>query len=79
MMAGTTERYNRIAGHLYASLLAAEDGGCKTYFADMKLQTPNDVGYYPDVLIVCEERIITLLSNANPVESSKCYQIKLKQ
>ncbi|MGL4611319.1 MAG: Uma2 family endonuclease [Trueperaceae bacterium] len=55
MMAGATERHNRITGRFYALLLAAEDGTCKTYFADMKLRTPNDTGYYPDVLVVCDE------------------------
>jgi Uma2 family endonuclease len=54
MMAGTTERHNRIAGRMYATILAAEDGDCKTYFADVKVQTPNDVGYYPDVLVSCD-------------------------
>jgi Uma2 family endonuclease len=55
MMAGATERHNRITGHFYALLLAIEDGKCKTYFSDMKLRTPNDIGYYPDVLVVCDE------------------------
>jgi Uma2 family endonuclease len=55
MMAGITDRHNRIAGRFYALVLAAEDGGCRTYFSDVKLRTPNDVGYYPDVLVVCDE------------------------
>jgi Uma2 family endonuclease len=55
MMAGATERHNRITGRFYALLLAAEDGRCRTYFSDMKLRTPNDIGYYPDVLVVCDE------------------------
>jgi Uma2 family endonuclease len=54
-MAGATERHNRLAGRFYAMLLAAEDGKCRTYFSDMKLRTPNDVGYYPDVLVVCDD------------------------
>ena len=55
MMAGATERHNRITRRFYALLLAAEDDQCKTYFSDMKVRTPNDVGYYPDVLVVCDE------------------------
>jgi Uma2 family endonuclease len=55
MMAGTTDRHNRIAGRFYALALAGEDGQCRTYFSDVKLRTPNDVGYYPDVLVVCDE------------------------
>jgi Uma2 family endonuclease len=54
-MAGATERHNRLTGRFYALLLAAEDGKCRTYFSDMKLRTPNDVGYYPDVLVTCDE------------------------
>jgi Uma2 family endonuclease len=54
-MAGATERHNRLTGRFYALLLAAEDGKCRTYFSDMKLRTPNNVGYYPDVLVVCDE------------------------
>jgi Uma2 family endonuclease len=55
MMAGTSERHNRIAGRAYALLLAAEDGKCRTYFADIKLRTPSNDGYYPDVFVVCEK------------------------
>jgi Uma2 family endonuclease len=54
-MAGATEKHNRLAGRFYALLLAAEDGKCRTYFSDIKLRTPNDVGYYPDVLVVCDD------------------------
>jgi Uma2 family endonuclease len=54
-MAGATERHNRLTGRFYAALLAVEDGKCRTYFSDMKLRTPNDVGYYPDILVVCDK------------------------
>jgi Uma2 family endonuclease len=55
VMAGTSERHNRIAGRTYALLLAAEDGTCRTYFADIALRTPSNDGYYPDVFVVCEK------------------------
>ena len=55
MMAGGTRTHNRITGRFYSLLLAAEDGQCETYISDMKVRTPNDVGYYPDVLVVCDE------------------------
>ena len=55
MMAGTSDRHNRIAGRIYAALLAAEASPCRTYFADMKLKVSDDKGYYPDVLVVCDD------------------------
>lgn len=55
MMAGASDRHNRLAGRLYARLLAAESGDCRTYISDMLVRTPDEVGYYPDVLVTCEE------------------------
>lgn len=55
MMAGASERHNRIAGKLYARLLAAEVSPCRTYFADMKLKLEDDTIYYPDIMVVCDE------------------------
>ena len=56
MMAGTTERHNRLALALAAKLLAKSDtSGCRILMSDVKVRTPNDVGYYPDVLVVCDE------------------------
>ena len=55
MLAGASDRHNRLAGRLYAWFLSAEEDSCLTYFADMKVRTPNGVGYYPDVLVTCDE------------------------
>ena len=55
MMAGGTDRHNQIAGRLYALLLAAETSPCRIFVADMKVRTPDGVGYYPDVLVTCHE------------------------
>lgn len=55
MMAGGSDRHNRIAGRLYARILAAETGLCRTFIADMKVHTPGEVGYYPDILVTCSE------------------------
>lgn len=57
MLAGTSSRHNRLAGRLYARLLEAEAGTCQTFFADIKVRTPdpNGAGYYPDVLVTCDE------------------------
>ena len=55
MLAGTSDRHNRIAGRLYARLLDVEAGFCQTFFADMKVRTPEGSSYYPDVLVTCDE------------------------
>ncbi len=55
MMAGGSIRHNRLTLILAAQLLAAETGTCRTFMADMKLRTPDDVGYYPDVFVTCDE------------------------
>ena len=55
MLAGASDKHNHLAGRLYAWLLNAEKGACRTFFADMKVRTPAGVGYYPDVLVVCDE------------------------
>ncbi|MEM7736399.1 MAG: Uma2 family endonuclease [Deinococcota bacterium] len=55
MMAGASERHNRISGKLYARLLAAEMAPCRSYFADMKLKINEQTSYYPDVMVVCDD------------------------
>ena len=57
MLAGTSSHHNRLAGRLYARLLEAEAGTCQTFFADIKVRTPDPgaTGYYPDVLVTCDE------------------------
>jgi Uma2 family endonuclease len=55
-MAGATEKHNRLALALAAKLLAESDGSlCHVLMSDMKVRTPNDVSYYPDVLVVCDD------------------------
>ena len=55
MMAGGNIRHNRLTLILAARLLAAETGTCRTFMADVKVRTPDDIGYYPDVLVTCDE------------------------
>ncbi len=56
MMAGASERHNRISLNLAALLLAESRGTpCRVFMADMKLSTPDGTGYYPDVLITCDD------------------------
>ncbi len=59
-MSGGSEEHNRIAGNIYASLLAHLRGsGCKTFIADMKVNLPipqntASLFYYPDVMVTCD-------------------------
>ena len=56
MMAGASERHNRIALNIAARLLAASEGTpCRVFISDMKLKVSEDKGYYPDVLVVCDD------------------------
>jgi Uma2 family endonuclease len=55
-LAGASDDHNRIAGNIFAQLWGAANGkGCRIYMSDMKLRTPSDLFYYPDVMVVCTE------------------------
>lgn len=54
-MAGTSDRHNRIAVRLATFLeSASETSNCLVYALDMKLKSPSDDGYYPDVMVLCD-------------------------
>lgn len=57
-MAGTSVRHNRIAGNLFARLLAHLRGSpCQVFFADVKLHLKElgaDIFYYPDMMVCCD-------------------------
>jgi Uma2 family endonuclease len=53
-MSGATARHNRIAGNVFARLLAAAKAGpCDVFVSDMRLEAAGDRYYYPDVMVVC--------------------------
>ena len=53
-MAGASVKHNRIAGALYAKLLAAGDG-CQVFISDIKLRADAfPTYYYPDIMLVCD-------------------------
>ena len=55
-LAGTTDRHNQLALGLVVKLWAsAREKGCRVFASDMKVHTPSDAFYYPDVMVVCEE------------------------
>jgi Uma2 family endonuclease len=52
-MSGATARHNRIAGNVFARLLAAAKAGpCDVFVSDMRLEAAGDRYYYPDVMVV---------------------------
>lgn len=52
--AGGTRRHDVISGNTFASLWNAARGGpCRVHTADRLLRAPEDVFYYPDVMVVC--------------------------
>ncbi len=54
-MVGVSRRHSRIAGNIFRLLAVAAAGGpCRLHQSDMKLQI-EDVFYYPDVMVACED------------------------
>lgn len=54
-MTGSPRRHNLIEGRIFRMLAdAADDTSCRVYINDMKVRTPNDRVYYPDIMVVCE-------------------------
>jgi Uma2 family endonuclease len=57
MMADATDRHNIIAGNIFAALHSpSAKSACQIFMSDMKLVLLEDVpiGYYPDVMVVCD-------------------------
>ena len=55
-MAGTSDNHNRIVRNLIMSLSThLQNSPCEPFFGDIKVQVTNNVYYYPDVLVSCEE------------------------
>jgi Uma2 family endonuclease len=54
-MVGVSRRHSRISGNISRKLAdAAEGGPCRVHQSDMKVQTPDDLFYYPDVIVAFE-------------------------
>ncbi|MDQ3542105.1 MAG: Uma2 family endonuclease [Chloroflexota bacterium] len=54
-MTGTTKRHNLIVGNIWAALREAARGTpCRVYSENVKVRTPEDTVYYPDVMVACE-------------------------
>jgi Uma2 family endonuclease len=71
-MAGANNAHNVISGNIFASIHSAtRKAKCQAYMNDMKLRTPGDKGYYPDVLVVCEKDDL----NTN-VKTTACFIVE---
>lgn len=54
-MTGTTKRHNLIVGNILVALRTAARGtSCPVYSESVKVRTPGDIVYYPDVMVACE-------------------------
>lgn len=54
-LAGTTDKHNQLALNLVVKLWdAARRKGCRVFTSDVKVRTPSDAHYYPDVMVVCK-------------------------
>ena len=64
-MAGASVFHNLIATNLVrAFAIAAAQGPCRVYSSDMKVRVADDIFYYPDILVVCEELADTYFETA---------------
>lgn len=56
VMPNETDPHNRIAGRIYAQLLAPSEAlDCRIYFNGLKVRTPDGAGYIPDIFICCDQ------------------------
>ncbi|HEV2851814.1 MAG TPA: Uma2 family endonuclease [Thermoanaerobaculia bacterium] len=57
-MSGASREHNLVCGDIFGSLLVQLRGsGCEVYASDMRVRTPDDLLTYPDVVVVCGERL----------------------
>jgi Uma2 family endonuclease len=54
-MAGISDNHNRIANNINVRAYLAGQPGCEVYIGDVKLLTPGEKVYYPDVFLTCQE------------------------
>jgi Uma2 family endonuclease len=62
-MAGATKFHNVIAGNIFirAKLAARASKNCAAYMENVKVRTPSGIGYYPDVVVTCDDDVNDLL------------------
>lgn len=66
--AGSSDNHNFIAGDIYAALLLhLRSSICQPFFGDIKVRVRQDVYYYPDVLVSCEQNPENSHFRNNPI------------
>lgn len=62
-MAGGTKPHNNITGNIFikAKLAARAKANCTAYMENVKVRTPSGIGYYPDVVLTCNDDVTDLL------------------
>jgi Uma2 family endonuclease len=74
-MVGASNVHHLIASSVFArTYLAATRAGCRAYMDDMKLRTPSDKGYYPDVFVTCDPKDF-----ATDLKPTACFIRKMAQ
>ena len=61
VMAGGTDRHDYVAGGIYSRLFleAFKSRSFQVYKGDVKIRTPEEVGYYPDVFVLTDTSLDT--------------------
>jgi Uma2 family endonuclease len=55
-MAGSSVNHNLIAGNLFALIKPfAKKSKCRVHISDMKVRVEEEIFYYPDVLVACQD------------------------
>lgn len=55
-MAGASVPYNIVTGNIFTLFkAAAKQAKCRTYVSDMKVRVEEQIFYYPDVVVACQD------------------------
>jgi Uma2 family endonuclease len=61
-MAGSTKSHNLITSNIHSRLrVASKKTSCRAYMENVKLRTLDGIGYYPDVILTCDDDITDLV------------------
>jgi Uma2 family endonuclease len=69
VMAGGTDRHDHVAGGLYSRLFlkALAERTFWVYKGNVKIRTPDEIGYYPDVFVLTDTSLDTPRVKRSPV------------
>ncbi len=54
-MAGASVHHNLITGNIFALFKSAKPSNCRAYVSDMKVRVEEEIFYYPDVIVTCQD------------------------